>query len=190
MTRKPEGYLRIGKRYISHPFLLTVLLGFLALLTLYATVLHPVVILAWYQLQAMPTFRLDSPYLAAYEGNARLVLLSGSLIYEGSLKEAAANGRGKLYDDNILIYEGDFVQNMYQGKGKLYNQDGFLLYEGDFIQNLYHGEGKLYNPDGYLLYDGEFVQNLYNGEGKLYNPNGSLLYAGGFELNQDRKSVV
>jgi hypothetical protein len=108
------------------------------------------------------------------------VLQDGSLLYEGGLADATANGAGKLYEGGALVYSGEFAAGVYQGEGALYRPDGSLRYTGGFAQNLFNGAGKLYNETGGLLYEGDFTDGVFHGEGKLYGETGGLLYEGGF----------
>lgn len=184
MARKQTtraGYIRAGKRYVSLSFLLTLFVGFLALLTLYATAIHPLIVQKWLEMQSVPVFKIDSPYLTDYTGTVRLVRKDGSTLYEGSVANAAANGEGRLYENGALVYDGSFSENMYQGKGKRYYPDGTLMYEGSFEANTFAGEGVLYDGDGNIMYRGMFTEGLYSGLGKLYR-DGSFIYEGSFEL--------
>lgn len=178
-TRLPrvKGYVRLWGRYVSARFLLTVLAAVPVFCALYTPV-HPMVMRFWYARQTLPAFTLDSPYLAGYTGEARLLLPDGSLLYEGTVLGASAEGTGQLYHGGRLLYEGAFVENRYHGQGRLYAGDGRLLYHGSFANNVFQGEGVLYGEDGRVVYEGYFKDGLFEGQGKWRD--GPLRYEGGF----------
>jgi hypothetical protein len=151
-------------------------LGLLVLLALYTLTLHPLVMRQWYNMQKMPEFSLDSPFLAAHTGDARLLLPDGALLYEGGVEAAAAQGCGKLYDKGALVYEGGFSQSMYHGEGVLYNTDGTVRYNGGFELNEYQGRGTLYDDYGKILYVGSFSGGMYIGQGTLRTERDGVLY--------------
>jgi hypothetical protein len=182
-----KGYVRLWHRYVSRSFLYGLLLA--GLVAGYAFVLaaYPVFMNAYYVRVALPTFSLDSPYLAQYTGRARLILPSGALLYEGDIAQAVITGNGVLYRDGVMLYSGAFVEGSYNGAGKLYAPTGTLVYEGTFANNLYEGQGKLYEA-GRLRYSGDFVGGVFEGAGRLYasataasNAAGdALIYEGAF----------
>lgn len=181
-TRVPAGYLPIGKRFISYSFFLFISLGILALAMLYATSLHPIAVRLWYSWRQMPVFAIDSPHLADYSGNARLVLPDGAPLYQGGVEGANANGWGELYENGALVYEGEFLQGFYHGTGTLYYASGRPMYHGGFMSNSFDGSGVLYDKSGEIIYEGLFSEGVYSGLGTLnYRLNGQqYTYVGSF----------
>lgn len=53
--------------------------------------------------------------------------------YEGEMKKASKDGKGKLYASaGWLAYDGEWKNDKYNGKGTLYNQDGTIRKKGTF----------------------------------------------------------
>jgi hypothetical protein len=186
-----KGYVRLWRRYVSKPFLYGLLLAGFAAGYAFVLAAYPALMNAYYERIAVPTFALDSPYLAQYTGRARLVLPSGELLYEGDIAQAIITGNGVLYQDGAVRYSGAFVEGIYNGAGMLYASSGALVYEGAFANNLYEGQGKLYEA-GHLRYSGDFVAGVFEGMGRLYASasaapsaargpaDGVLIYEGAF----------
>jgi len=177
-----KNYIRFGSHYLSRLFLLSVLTGLLALIVLYSMVLHPIAVNQWLRFQSKPEFKLDSPHLASFTGVARLLLSDGSLLFEGRVEDAAAQGEGRLFEGESLLFEGEFSQNMFHGFGTLFSSAGLVRYTGNFEVNKFHGEGRLYDEYGNLKFEGNFINGIFYGHGTLhYVIDGiSYTYAGEF----------
>ena len=163
-----DGYFQLFGRYIAWRFLLAIMMGILVLGFIYILAAHPYVTRLWYLNQDRPEFMVDSPNLAGYSGQVRLLNPDGALLYEGPINKTVIEGEGKLYHNGVLIYQGEFLAGEYSGQGSLFTEEGFLLYRGEFAANLYHGQGELYGEEAGVVYSGEFANGLFEGKGTLH----------------------
>jgi len=177
-----RSYIRFGSHYLSRVFLLSALTGVLVAIVLYSMVLHPIAVNQWLRFQSKPEFKLDSPHLASFTGVARLLRLDGTLLFEGRVEDAAAQGEGRLFEGELLVFEGEFSQNMFHGFGTLFSSSGLVRYTGNFEANKFHGAGRLYDDYGNLKYEGNFINGIFYGHGVLHFviEGISYTYAGAF----------
>lgn len=104
-----------------------------------------------------PVFPYDSVFLSVYSGKADILARDGHLAYRGEIKEGAADGEGKLWDEKgEVVYEGGFENSRYSGQGILYGSGGVKKYEGGFLEGRYSGQGILYDAGGSPVYTGNF----------------------------------
>ena len=109
-------------------------------------------------------------------------------VYEGSLKNNALNGFGRLFDaKKRLVFEGEFADNNFEGVGIQYNYPednqakiqmalgmalptNWVRFEGLFHNGLRSGMGSLYFADG-SRFHGDFDSNKANGYGRYVKNN-------------------
>jgi antitoxin component YwqK of YwqJK toxin-antitoxin module len=158
---------------------------------------------------------LAAIYIIDSASEGKLNYPSGSLMYEGQLKDGKMNGKGKLYRENgALWYDAEFVNNEVTGLGSIYfgistregisGQDSM---KGSFLAGLPHGNARYYLGDGSLafdghfnhgdrtdgkqyaqgvmVYDGHWKNKQYDGFGKYYQ-DGFLQYEGNFVANAEQ----
>lgn len=133
---KIQGYIRLGRHYVSLTFLTVVYTTVFAVGVFYALALHPTVMDFWYTRQSLPEFSIDSPYLASFAGRVRLLQTDGVILYEGDIDHAVITGKGQLYENGVLLYEGGFLENQYHGTGILYAPDGSVSFQGEFLSGV------------------------------------------------------
>jgi hypothetical protein len=138
--------------------------------------------------------KLRAVYIIDPKTEGKLLYPSGTLMYEGQLKNGKMNGKGKLYrEDGSLWYDAEFVNDTVEGLGTFVQREGFINDTGDDMSDFYYvgeirqgipdGQGRGYTPDGDLIYEGGFKGGKYDGNGKYY-VNGELIYDGDFSMNQ------
>lgn len=71
------------------------------------------------------------------------------LLYDGEVVNGRKQGRGELYENNLLVYDGQFINDLRDGYG-LGLQQSILEYKGYWKQGKKHGQGTIY----------EFQQNI------------------------------
>ena len=60
---------------------------------------------------------------------------SGSLIFEGEIKNGLKNGKGTQYRNGEKIFEGEYLKGIkWNGYGKEYSSKGTILYEGIYLK--------------------------------------------------------
>lgn len=116
----------------------------------------------------------------------QLFYLSGSIQYEGLIRDRLKHGLGKeYYEIGTLKYQGLFVEDMYNDhQGISYFKNGKIQYKGSFVNGIRSGKGKEYARNGNVIYDGYWINNEKVGKrARLYYPNGKLEYDGDIEKN-------
>lgn len=133
---------------------------------------------------------LQTALTAASQVSGEVVSLSleGVGTYEGSVRNNALNGYGKLMDARgRLVFEGEFVGSQFEGVGVLFNHEtpgdrlearaspvvpeNWVRYEGLFHANKKSGNGYLFYADG-SHFSGEFDNDAPNGFGVLQMASG------------------
>lgn len=136
---------------------------------------------------------LQTALVAASQVSGEVVSLSleGIGTYEGTVRNNALNGYGKLQDvKGRLVFEGEFVGSQFEGVGVLYNHetaadrlevrggptvpDNWVRYEGLFHANKKSGNGYLFYADG-SQFSGEFDNDAPNGFGVLQVASGEAV---------------
>ena len=87
------------------------------------------------------------------EGYGALYFANGSVAYAGGWKDDKFDGRGTLYNEELVEVDGEFD---YRDFGQLY--DGWIKYEGGFSRDLKQGDGIL------LLSNGEKIQGIFKND--------------------------
>lgn len=111
-------------------------------------------------------------------GNKKILHLKNNSIYEGEVKNGAANGTGMLTLADGSRYIGQFKNNKRNGKGVLLYPDGGR-YEGDFENDARTGTGTMIWSSG-DRYEGEFANGKINGNGTFTWASGDC-YTGRFK---------
>ena len=105
---------------------------------------------------------------------------SGSISYEGPMKEDFQEGIGKSYFPSDKIkFEGPHKAGKFDGsEGKLYYQSGAVQYTGDFVADQFAGNGILFHENANKGYEGQFKENLPHGTGTMFDQEGNKKYHG------------
>jgi hypothetical protein len=119
--------------------------------------------------------------------------LMGGHVYHGFFNNGKYDGRGILYEDNLLggskIYWGDFVEGKKDGYGVSIHDSGIFLeaYQGKFVSGSFNGTGlflqKIGNSFSNVLYLGEFKDGKKSGQGYEVSSSALLghIYEGEFK---------
>lgn len=167
-----KDYFMLSQWYVSKRFL-----GKLAVITILAVLFLKNVAFPFLEGRVWPaSVVVNSTKFHELTGKAKVYDKKGGLLYQGKLKDGAADGTGEVYQNHQLIYKGDMKDNLYEGKGTLY-QNGMVKYKGGFGSNLYEGEGALYYDNGSLKFQGTFEQGNLK-KGVEYYANGMKKYSG------------
>ena len=155
--------------------------------------------------RAVPSFPENSQFVSVESVQSKIRLVeqvSGEMVkieldgigsYEGTFKNNAMHGYGRLFDSkNRLVYEGEFADNHFEGLGVLNNftedqtigavsmEQGFALplnwlrFEGLFHESQKFGMSYLFFADGSCFF-GEFESDCANGFGSFVNANGESI---------------
>ncbi|MCL4744797.1 MAG: caspase family protein [Burkholderiaceae bacterium] len=95
---------------------------------------------------------------------APIALADGSR-YQGRLRDASPDGRGRLVSPTMGTYVGDFVRGVREGAGEQSWPNGDR-YSGNFVADRPHGIGVMSFANG-DRYEGNFVAGSFSGSGKL-----------------------
>lgn len=144
------------------------------------------------QTPSIPPQTVQSKLTEASHLSGELVRLNleGIGSYEGTVRNNALNGYGKLTDSKgRLVYEGEFAGNQFEGIGILFNHestgdriearsgtsipDNWVRYEGLFHANQKSGNGYLFYGDG-SQFAGEFDGDVASGFGALRSASGEV----------------
>jgi hypothetical protein len=106
-----------------------------------------------------------------------LVILDGSLRYEGTVRNGKMHGEGALTFPDGRVYAGEFARGKIEGEGTYTYPDG-RSYVGEFRNGMRNGYGILEFPSG-EIYEGHWLNDKKNGQGTVIWPDGEK-YVGGF----------
>lgn len=99
-------------------------------------------------------------------------------VYQGTVEDGMANGKGDLTWGSGDQYEGQFKDGLMHGHGTIVLADG-SIYTGDFKEGLEHGQGHIVYSNG-GEYQGEFVKGNMEGKG-TYTAGNGMVYKGDFK---------
>ena len=87
-------------------------------------------------------------------GFSKAIYPSGTIGYEGEIKDGKPHGYGKtFYPNGILGYEGEIQRGKPHGKGIEYYETGIIKCEGLFVEGKPSTNNKFYDTNGKLYPD-------------------------------------
>ena len=87
----------------------------------------------------------DNNIMTEYDSNKSIVYFGGYL--ESFKLDYPKNGKGQLYENNMIVYSGMFRLNKKAGKG-VYYQNNIIRFEGDWDNDSPNGIGILFDKEG------------------------------------------
>ena len=103
------------------------------------------------------------------------VTFANGLVWEGSIADGQANGKGILKSGSSVVYEGSMFKNMRYGIGKSFYANGNVEYEGMWSYDSRMGDGKYYDENGNIINSGVFIDNVYAFPNLILNTNEEFL---------------
>jgi len=89
----------------------------------------------------------------------------GNILYPAIVvaeaKKGMENGDTKMYISGTLIFDGTMKDGVQNGDGIQYFLNGKKMYDGQWKNGRYHGKGKLYDKEGNLIYSGKWENGDY-----------------------------